>query len=401
MDAFLQQTFQRLLENTDLSFKRYLYVSFRPGRLTGITGSRGVGKTTLMLQYIKENLAHNQKVFYFSADSIYFHQSTLLEFINDLYNLEGHRFFFIDEIHKYANWNQELKNLYDAFPDIKIVYSGSSMLELIKGSYDLSRRTKLYHLSGMSFREYLNFSEQSNIEAIELSALLANPKNFNKLGMIDRVMGHFKEYLSIGYYPFIFEDSLTYYERVMRIIDKIIYEDIPSYFDLKTHNLHLFKQILSYLSTIPPGEINTNNIAKNMNVAHQTVFNYLTILESVGLIQMIYPFEGGNQYLRKPKKIFLHNTTLLYTLQQFVGETLNKGTLRELYFIQAMRDANQKIYYSQQADYRMKKLIFEIGGKNKTTQQLSNLDMPAFLIKDDIVVATNKVIPLLYLGFIY
>lgn len=401
MDAFLQQTYERLLDNTDLSSKRYLYDSFKLSRLTGLIGPRGVGKTTLMLQYIKENLSQDHKVFYFSADSIYFQQTTLVDFINDLYNLEGYRIFFIDEIHKYPNWNQELKNIYDAFPDIKVVYSGSSMLELVRGSHDLSRRAKIYHLPGMSFREYLNFVTKSDIAPIELSELLNNPKKFNHLGLIDKMMGYFKDYLATGYYPFVFEEPHTYYERVLRIIDKIIFEDIPSYFDLKTHNLHLFKKILSYLATIPPGEVNTNNIAKNMNVAHQTVFNYLSILESVGLIQMIYPFEGGNQYLRKPQKIFLHNTTLLYTCQQFVGESLYKGTLRELYFIQALRDANHKVYYSKQADYRTKDTVFEIGGKNKTAKQIVDIEIPAFLVKDDILVATNQSIPLSYLGFLY
>ncbi len=401
MDAFLNQTFERLLDRTSLSFTRYLYDDFKPSRLTGLIGPRGVGKTTLMLQYIKKNLAQDKKVFYFSADSIYFRQMTLLEFINEQYNLEGHRIFFIDEIHQYANWNQELKNLYDAFPDIKIIYSGSSKLELMKGSHDLSRRVKLYHLPGMSFREYFNFVTKNKIAPIDLSALLKHPKEFNALGQLDTVMGHFKKYLQTGYYPFIFEDPHTYYERVMRIITKIIFEDIPNYFDLKTHNLHLFQKILSYLATIPPGEVNTNNIAKNMNVAHQTIFNYLNILEDVGLIQMIYPFEGGNQYLRKPQKIFLQNTTLLYTLQELVGENLHKGTLRELYFIQALRDANKKVYYSKHADYRTKENIFEIGGKNKTAKQITNLEMPAMLVKDDLLVAGQQIIPLMFLGFAY
>lgn len=401
MDTFLHQTYERLLANTDLLFKRYLYHRFEPSRLTGIVGPRGVGKTTLMLQYIKEKWAATHKAFYFSADSVYFRQSTLLQFINDLYNLEGYRFFFIDEIHQYANWNQEIKNLYDAFPDIQIIYSGSSMLELVKGSYDLSRRAKLYHLSGMSFREYLNYSEQTAIEPINFSSLLAEPQAYNNLSTINMLMGHFKKYLATGYYPFVFEEPHSYYERVMRIIEKIIFEDIPNYFDLKTQNLHLFKQILSYLATIPPGEVNTNNIAKNMNIAHQTVFNYLTILESVGLIQMMYPIEGGNQMLRKPQKIFLHNTTLLYTLQQFVGEPLNQGTLRELYFIQALRDSNEKIYYSEPGDYRTKDFLFEIGGKNKTKRQIAKLEIPAFLVKDDILTASKQTIPLLFFGFIY
>lgn len=401
MDAFLNQTFERLLDTTNLSFKRYLYDGFQLSRLTGLVGPRGVGKTTLMLQYIKEKLVLDKKVFYFAADSIYFQQTTLLEYVNELYNLEGYRIFFIDEIHKYANWNQELKNLYDAFPDIKIIYSGSSMLELVKGSYDLSRRTKLYHLSGMSFREYFNFVTHNNINSIEFTELLANPKKFNELGKLELIIKYFKKYLATGYYPFVFEDPHTYYERVMRIIDKIIFEDIPSYFDLKTHNLFLFKKILSYLVTIPPGEVNTNNIANNMRIAHQTVFNYLSILESIGLLQMIYPFTKGNQYLRKPQKIFLHNTTLLYTLQQFITKELYKGTLRELYFIQALRDADIKIYYSKQADYRNKDFIFEIGGKNKTAKQIADLDVAAMLIKDDILTASQRVIPLLFLGFLY
>lgn len=138
-----------------------------------------------------------------------------------------------------------------------------------------------------------------------------------------------------------------------------------------------------------------------MNVSDQTIAHYLTILHSVGLIEMIYPFEGGNQYLRKPQKIFLHNTTLLYTLQQFVGEPLSQGTLRELYFIQALRDAKRPVYYSKQGDYRTKDVIFEIGGKNKTAKQITNLTMPAFWVKDDILAASQGVIPLLFFGFTY
>ena len=400
MDTFLQETYVRLLEMTNLSWKRSLFDQFQPGRLTCLLGPRGVGKSTLMLQYIKEKLSKEDKAFYFSADSIYFRQSTLLAFINDLYRLEGCRIFFIDEIHKYADWNQELKNLYDAFPDIKIIYSGSSQLELIKGSHDLSRRVQLYRLTGMSFREYLNFSEKTAFEKIDLTELLTHPKTFQPLGLIPTVIKHFHTYLEKGYYPFVFEDAHTYSERVMRIIEKIIYEDIPNYFDLKTHNLHLFQKILSYLASIPPGEVNTHNIAQNMGVASQTITHYLTILEGVGLIQMVYSFDGGSALLRKPQKIFLHNTTLFHTLHQFIGEPLNKGTLRELYFIQALRDAEHPIYYSQQADYQDKNYLFEIGGKNKKNKQIASAKLPAYLIKDDILVAGQNVIPLLYFGFI-
>ena len=399
MDDFLNQTFLRLLDNTNLSFKRHLYGNFKPGRLIGLLGPRGVGKTTLLLQYIKEQ-ANKSKAFYFSADSVYFRGTTLLAFISDLYNLDGYRQFFIDEIHKYANWNQELKNIYDAYPDVQVIYSGSSTLEIVKGSHDLSRRVKLYHLPGLSFREYLNFIDGSDIKPITYADLLNNPTVANKLASIEKLMGHFKKYLAYGYYPFVFEDQHSYYERVMQIIDKIIFEDIPNYFDLKTHNLYLFKKIISYLASISPGEVNIHNIAQNMQISHQTVAHYLNILSEVGLVQMIYPYEGGNQYLRKPEKIFLHNTTLLYALEQFLGEGLNKGTLRELYFIQAMRDSGQKIYYSKQGDYRTKEIIFEIEGKNKKREQIVNADLRAILVKDDILIANQDVIPLLFFGFL-
>ncbi len=401
MYDFLGQTFERLLDYTDLSFKRYLYPHFQLSRLTGLIGPRGVGKTTLMLQYIKEHETKDRKIFYFSADSVYFNQSTLVNFIQDLYNSEGKRIFFIDEIHKYANWSQELKNLYDAFPDIKIVYSGSSALELIKGSHDLSRRAKLYHLTGLSFREYINFSEKKTMEAISLADLLTHPTQFNTLSTTDYLLKHFKHYLTCGYYPFVFEDPHTYHERVMQIIEKIIFEDIPSCFDLKTHNIHLFKKILGFLASIPPGEVNTHNIAKNIGTSDQTIEHYLNILSSVGLIQMVYPFEGGNQLLRKPQKIFLHNTTLLHTCQHLVGEALYQGTVRELYFVQTLRDANQAIYYSKQGDYRVLDYIFEIGGKNKTSKQISGATLPAYLVKDDIVIASKQSIPLSFFGFIY
>ncbi|MBN2689158.1 MAG: ATP-binding protein [Gammaproteobacteria bacterium] len=210
-----------------------------------------------------------------------------------------------------------------------------------------------------------------------------------------------KKYLARGYYPFLFEDEYGYYERIVRIIEKVIFEDIPNYFDLKTHNLFLFRKILSYLASIPPGEVNTNNIAKNMNIAHQTMTHYLHILEGVGLIQMVYPFEGSNQHLRKPQKIFLQNTVLLHAMQQFTGVHLDRGTLRELYFVQTVRDAGNNVFYSKLGDYRVDKCVFEIGGKNKTAKQIVDVKGQAFLVKDDVLFASKQMIPLMFFGFLY
>lgn len=400
MEAFLRRTFVNLLAQTSLDNKRALYQHFQPSRLTGLIGPRGVGKTTLMLQYIKEHLAADNEAFYFAADSVYFQQASLLEFVDTLYHLEGYRFFFIDEVHQYDNWQQELKNLYDAFPDVSIVYSGSSMLELRKGSHDLSRRAKVYHLPGLSFREYLSFAHGLDWPALSVEDMLSDTNRINTFGQTPKLLSYFQAYLKQGYYPFVFEEPHTYQERLLRVIDKIIFEDIPHYYDLKTHNLTLFKRILSYLATIPPGEVNTNNIAKNMGVAHQTIFHYLTILESVGLVHLVYPIEGGNQYLRKPQKIFLHNTNLLIVLNQLVGAPIDKGTLRELYFVQALTDAQQTVYYSKLGDFQTEKAMFEIGGKNKTAQQLRGAQLPSYVVKDDVVVAGKNSKPLWACGLI-
>lgn len=400
---FIQESFERLVDAVDLKTKRYLYPKFNiDNRLIGLLGPRGVGKTTLLLQFIKEHYYNDKRVFYFSADQAYFSQTTLIEFINDLYHHTDYRIFFIDEIQKYQNWNQELKNLYDSFPNLKFIFSGSSMLNLVKGSYDLSRRVKLYELSGMSFREYLNFTNDDELPSLSFESLLNNTDpSSHKIALINKVKGHFKNYLAEGYYPFIFEDRHDYYARILRIVDKTIYEDIAEHYNLKTPHLHLFKKLLSFMASIPPGELNTNNIANKLGIANQTAFHYLTILQEVGLLRFIYPFDGGHRGLSKPHKSFLNNTSLLHALNANLGYELDKGNLRELFFLQSIQNAGVDIFTSNQGDYQTRKVIFEIGGKNKTRAQIKNAKLPAYLIKDDILLSSKGVIPLIYLGFLY
>jgi uncharacterized protein len=403
MFRFITATFHRLIESLALSQTRYLYPSFNlRNRLTGLIGPRGVGKTTLLLQYIKSELFQAGKCFYFSADLVYFQQSTLLEFISDLHLIEGYQIVFIDEIHKYQGWNQELKNLYDAFPSLKIVFSGSSMLDLIEGSHDLSRRAKLYRLHGLSFREYLNFSLGLNLKPIPFQEILENTTaSLRQLKGVDRILPHFEEYLKKGYYPFVFEDPLSYYEKVSRVIDKTVFEDIANYYNLKTPNLQYFKRLLTYLASIPPGDLNIHNLAKNLGIDHKTVGHYVAILASVGLIREMRPYEGGSSGLRKPSKILLNNTNLIHTMQQYLGQQPSKGMERELFFIQSLQNADVEIFYSKQADYRTRQVVFEIGGKNKTKDQLKELKEPSYLVKDDILHSLKGEIPLFLFGFLY
>jgi len=403
MYRFIQETFHRLLESVTFPHFRYLYPFFNlRNRLTGLVGPRGVGKTTLLLQYIKNELLKDGKSFYFSADLIYFQQTTLLKFVSDLHLVEGYQVVFIDEIHKYHGWNQELKNLYDAFPSLKIVFSGSSMLDLIEGSHDLSRRAKLFRLHGLSFREYLNFTMGLDLKPIPLQEILEDTTgSLKQLKGVERILPHFADFLKIGYYPFVFEDPHSYYEKVSRVIDKTVFEDIANYYNLKTPNLHYFKQLLTYLASIPPGELNMHSLAKNLGIDSKTVEHYVSILAAVGLIREMRPIEGGGPLLRKPAKILLNNTNLIHTLQQYLGQNPSKGMERELFFIQSLQNSGTEIFYSKQADYRTRQAIFEIGGKNKTSDQLKELKEPSYLVKDDILLPLKNEIPLFLLGFLY
>lgn len=402
MQRFITETYHRLLNELKTSKFRYLFPFFNiDNRLTGLIGPRGVGKTTLMLQYIKYHLDPD-KCFYFSADLVYFKQTSLLEFVSNLYKIEGYKIIFIDEIHKYHGWNQELKNIYDSFPSLKIIFSGSSMLDLIHGSHDLSRRAKLFRLNGLSFREYLNFSLDLNLEPINFNQIIENARScLKKIDKVEKILPHFHEYLKYGYYPFVFEDLHSYYEKISRIIDKTIFEDIANYYNLKTANLQNFKKILTFQASIPPGELNINNLAKHLGLDNKTVEHYIHILSSVGLIRELRSFSGGSVGIRKAPKILLNNTNLIYTLQQYLGHQISKGTERELFFVQSLQNAEIDIFFSKRGDYRTRNCIFEIGGKNKTREQLNNLDEPSYVIKDDILEPLKGEIPLFLFGFIY
>lgn len=402
MDA-LKMTFQRLIAAQQTTTFRFLYEHFTlQERLIGLIGPRGVGKTTLLLQIIKTRFPDLQGVFYFSADHFYFNTHTLYEFIDTLYQTDNITTVFIDEIHKYPNWNQELKNIYDSFPMITVIFSGSSSLDLVKASYDLSRRAHLLTLPGLSFREYLNFTTNQSLPIIKLEELLLQPLHYNNfLSSIPQLKGHFKKYLSAGYYPFFLQGSASYYDKLLKTIEKTIFEDIASFYKLKTQNLILFKKILTYFATIEPGTVNQHNLAKNLSVDSKTVAHYLSILEETNLIRIIHPYAKGNPILRKPEKIFLNNTTLNEALLSTTGQPTSIGLTRELFFLQNLQNAHIGIFYSDIGDYRTQTTCFEIGGKNKTRKQLQASTIPSFLVKEDIFFATQTELPLYLFGFLY
>jgi uncharacterized protein len=403
MIASFISTYKRLLDSTNYPHHRYIYDKFNiDDRLTGLIGPRGTGKTTLLLQYIKEKIVDKDSCIYASIDNIFFTHTPLLYFVNELYEDYGVRYFFFDEIHKYRNWNQELKNIYDSYPDIKVIFSGSSSIDLLKGTYDLSRRGTLYHIGGMSFREYLLFNNIADIPAITLDDLINHRSEVETvIATIKKIKGHFKDYLGQGYYPFYLEDRTTYNQKILRVIEKTIYEDISNFYKLKTENLSHFKRILSYLATIPPGELNRNSIAKNIGLDNKTIQNYLNILSETGLVELITLNRSGSNILKQTEKLFLDNPDLYLSIIKEIGFNAQLGTLREIFFIKMIKNAGYKIHCHKSGDFEVNKTIFEIGGKNKTIKQIKDNLPHAFLVKDDILYGSRYEIPLYLFGFLY
>jgi len=399
----LKLIYQQLIDEVSDKYYRHLYYSIDlDNRLIGLIGARGVGKTTLLLQIIKHKIApFRNNVFYFSADHIYFNQVTLYSFIENLYLTENITLFFIDEIHKYPNWSQEIKNLYDGFPKINIIFSGSSSLDLLKGSYDLSRRAVIYHLPGLSFREYLNIETHQELPIIKFEQILSRQHTLEQtLSLLPGIKGHFQAFLKRGFYPFYYENPLNYYQKILSIVDKTIFEDIANFYNLRTENLRIFKKILLYLTSISPGTLSIHKLAKNLSIDDKTLTNYLNYLSETGLVHLIYPSEPGNLSLRRPEKLFLNNTNLQYALESTVAPSSDLGTLRELYFIQSIRNAGLELFHAKQGDYQIFQYHFEIGGKNKTRNQIKHLP-DAFLVKDDMLSSSSTSVPLMYFGFLY
>jgi len=386
----LYQKFESLLQNTTTDFKRYLYdkVSWN-SRMVGIIGARGVGKTTMVLQYIKENL-NSKKALYVSADDMYFGENKLFDLADDFYKSAG-EYLFVDEIHKYTDWSRELKNIYDSFPALKIVFTGSSVLDILKGSADLSRRAIIYKMQGLSFREYLELFHNFKTEAYSLEQIVNNqvkPTN------ITHPLPLFDDYLRRGYYPFGLENELDL--RLGQIITHTLETDIPQFANLSVGTSNKLKRLLSIIAESVPFKPNFSKISEIIGVSRNSIVDYFSYMEKAGLIGQLRNETVGIRGLGKVDKVYLENTNIVYNL---VGDRSNIGNIRETFFFNQMRLKNNVIS-SEKADFMIDNYTFEVGGKNKQQKQIEK-DGKSFVVKDDIEFGYHNVIPLWAFGLNY
>ena len=390
MDSLIR-TSRLLIDSVNTDFIRYIHdeISWN-SRLVAILGSRGVGKTTLLLQHIKlhENI---DDVLFVTADDFYFTTHRLFDLALD-FSRNGGKKLYIDEIHKYSGWSREIKNIYDTIPDLKIVYTGSSILDLEKGGADLSRRKLEYLMPGLSFREYLNISQKLNLPSYTLDEILAGKVKFPYPEF--KPIMHFKEYLKQGYYPFFNEDE--YLLRLRGILKQIVEVDIPMFANMQITSGNKLKKLLYVIAQSSPFKPNNAKLERDLQLNRNSLPEYFEYLEKAGLINLLREKVSGIKILEKVEKVYLNNPNIAYALSE---TTPDIGNIRETIFFSLMR-VKHMVASSTASDFEIDNYTFEVGGKNKKHKQIK--DIPnSYIVKDDIEYAHLNTIPLWMFGFVY
>lgn len=390
VDESLYAYMRLQLELTCSEFHRYLYNDVNwNARMVAITGARGVGKSTMVLQYVKTQIS-DCKVLYISADHTFFTTHTLVGVADD-FSKEAGSLLVIDEVHKYPDWSRELKQIYDTHPDMKVIFTGSSVLDIIDGVADLSRRVLHYTMYGLSFREYLGLFHHISVPKYSLEEILDGKAHIE--GMLHPLPA-FREYLSEGYYPFAIEGDFPL--RMQNVITKTIESDIAQYAGLRATTAKKLKKMLAVISGLAPYKPNADNLALEIGISRNSVQDYLSLLERAQLIGQLRDDTGGIRGLGKVEKVYIDNPSLMRVLS---GGKTDVGNMRETFFYNQMRVKNDVIS-SRQSDFKIEKYTFEVGGRKKGKKQIE--DIPdSFIVKDDIEFAQGNVIPLWAFGLNY
>lgn len=389
METLFQYSNQ-LIAQVDTAFKRYVYHSINwNNRLVGLIGPRGVGKTTLILQHIKTSL-NPQETLYVTSEDFYFAKNRLTDLANDFVKAGG-KHLFIDEIHKYPDWSKELKLMYDYHPELKIVFTGSSILDIKKGSADLSRRAVVYQMQGLSFREYLRLFHQLEVPVYSIDQILRLEVNLSQL---PHPLPLFQEYLKRGYYPFAKEDDFGI--RLQQVINQTLEVDIPNYAQMNVSTGRKLKQLLAIVAQSVPFKPNMSKLAELLAISRNNSADYLLYLEEAGMLAQLRSQTTGVRALGKVDKVYLDNPNLVYSL---AGENQNKGNVRETFFLNQVR-VHHSVWTSTLGDFWVEGMDFEVGGKEKGLKQIKAAEK-GFLVKDDIETGYLNTIPLWHFGLMY
>ncbi|MCF8219481.1 MAG: AAA family ATPase [Bacteroidales bacterium] len=389
-----------LLRLTDTQWHRYLYPELKKKtRLLGLKGLRGVGKTTMLLQYLADDCPEPDKALYVTADHPYFYTNSLFDLASQWHSYGG-KFLLIDEVHKYALWAQELKLIYDGYPDMQVYFTGSSALDLYKGEADLSRRLETKTLQGLSFREYLSLNHNLHFERLTLEEIFTHHTEIAKKMLSGiKILPLFKTYLEKGYFPFakeIPEGALS--SRLLQVINAVLENDLAYIKGYSASNVEKVKRLLGVIAQSVPFEPNIAKIVDRLHISRSSVYSYLKNLKDAQILYYLYKPGKGLSKLQKPGKIYFENTSFLFAFQ----DNPDMGTLRETFFMNQLKNAGHQINLSpEKGDFVIdEKFTIEIGGRNKKDKQIQGIEN-SYLAIDDIEFGFDRKIPLWMFGFLY
>tara|TARA_R110002012_G_scaffold72738_1_gene185800 strand:- start:44868 stop:46064 length:1197 start_codon:yes stop_codon:yes gene_type:complete len=396
---FLFEQFQQKLKHTSTDFVRSIMDEIHwEARLIGIKGARGIGKTTLLLQYIKLHLSSSLgQTLYVSLDDIWFNHHSLIELVRD-FERQGGRYLFLDEVHKYSGWAQELKNIYDSYPNLKIVFTGSSLLEILNARADLSRRAVVYTMQGFSFREYIGVESGTLLKPLSLDQILENHIEVTQQ-INDKIkpFQYFESYIKHGYYPFYKEELDLYEMRLGEVVNMILEIELPLLRNVDMAYVTKVKQLLVIIAESVPFVPNVSKLSDKIGINRATLLSYLNYLDEIGLTHNLYKDAHGISKLQKPSKVYLENTNLIFLLAR---NNANIGNLRETFFSNQL-SYRHSLGYTDLGDFLVEgQFTFEIGGKGKGHKQIKTV-ANSYVVADDILYGSHNKIPLWLFGFLY
>lgn len=386
----LFEYFKRKLQETPTDLVRYKYEEINwHGHALGLVGPRGVGKSTMLLQYIKMQLDEKDTL-YVSADHLYFTSHSLVDLADRFYKMGG-KHLFIDEIHKYEGWSIEVKQIFDSYSDLQLIISGSSILDITKGMADLSRRVPIYEMQGLSFREYLHLFHGIKMQAVKIENILQHEY---AIAGVEHPLPLFHDYLRRGYYPF--GRDAAYDIELQQVVAQTMESDIPLYLNTNVSVGRKLKQLLMVVAESVPFKPVMQKLAEVTGISRNYIQDYLMYMERAGMIAQLRDAVGGIRGLGKTEKVYLDNTNLIYAL---APNRADIGNVRETFFMNQMR-VEGDVMCSPVSDFLINGMTFEIGGRKKGQKQISEVDK-GYVVKDDIETGYANVLPLWAFGLMY